>query len=214
MSDRTSKKAFRLDLLLIVTLCLSLTAGGGCDSVNKLFGGLFGKEETPPAAGTVKGAVTKPAAEKKAKPKKEAAPKEEKQPLTLEVLRQMQEAKAREFIFRPEGMNDPFKPIAAVTIERPEPKPGETKNPLQSMELSQIKLVAVILAGDDTKALVEDSTGLGYIIQVGTLIGNRNGRVATIKAGEVVVEERYRVYGQPKVVESTLRLKPIEGEKK
>ena len=117
-----------------------------------------------------------------------------------------------------------------MTVEPPEVKPGKTTNPLQNMELSQAKLVAVILAGEDTRALVEDAAGVGYIIKVGTPIGNRNGRVIaiettseevtrygrkmTIKRSQVVVEERYKVFGKPKVIKSTLKLKPIEGEKK
>jgi Tfp pilus assembly protein PilP len=39
--------------------------------------------------------------------------------------------------------------------------------------------------------MVEDSAGLGYVIKVGTPIGNHDGKVKAIHRNEVVVEEFY-----------------------
>ena len=64
------------------------------------------------------------------------------------------------------------------------------------------------------KAMVEDDTGLGYTISVGTKIGNQGGVVKMIDPERVVVEEEFvDFYGEKKKSEIVLRLKP-EGEKR
>jgi type IV pilus assembly protein PilP len=58
--------------------------------------------------------------------------------------------------------------------------------------LSQLRLVAIVSDQRDpreTRAVVEDSSGLGYIIRVGTPIGRNSGRVTAIERKRVVVEE-------------------------
>jgi Tfp pilus assembly protein PilP len=62
--------------------------------------------------------------------------------------------------------------------------------PLQRYTLAELKLVAVIVAGDQSKAMVEDGKGDGYILSKGTLIGTKHGEVADIKQNEVVIVEK------------------------
>ena len=62
--------------------------------------------------------------------------------------------------------------------------------PLQRYDLTELKLVAIIVAGDNSKAMVEDSKGDGYIISKGTLIGDKYGEFEEIKSNEVVVIEK------------------------
>jgi Tfp pilus assembly protein PilP len=40
-------------------------------------------------------------------------------------------------------------------------------------------------------AIVEDSTGLGYVVKVGTPIGGNDGKVRVIKPDEIIIEETY-----------------------
>jgi Tfp pilus assembly protein PilP len=64
--------------------------------------------------------------------------------------------------------------------------------PLQQYELSQLRLVAIITDKGDSsgsRAVVEDSAGLGYILRVGTPIGRASGRVTAIERDRVVVEQ-------------------------
>lgn len=195
---------------LPLTFCLALALlTGGCG----FFGG--GEDEGPQNKVTVS---LKPAAKAvKPAPQAAAAAEDDKDKLTLDKLRQMQEEKAQSYIFLPEGMLDPFRPITVVTEARPaqaEGAPEVPLTPLQKMELSQLKLVAVVEAGENTRALVEDSTGMGYIVQVGTLMGTRNGQVVDIKPDRVEVQEMFKNYlGEQKARVSVLKLNPIEGEK-
>jgi Tfp pilus assembly protein PilP len=62
--------------------------------------------------------------------------------------------------------------------------------------------------------MVEDATGLGYTISVGTPIGTAGGVVKTIEPDRVVVDEEFvDFYGEKKKTERVLKLKP-EGEKR
>jgi type IV pilus assembly protein PilP len=88
-----------------------------------------------------------------------------------------------------EGRRDPFQPQA-----RPPgaPSSGEQRTPLQQFELSQLRLVAIVRdestpAG--TRAVVEDSAGLGYIMRIGTPVGRNDGRVTAIEPDRIVIEE-------------------------
>ncbi len=194
---------------LPLTLCLALALiMGGCG----FFGG--GEEEAAQNKVTVS---LKPKAAAKPAAQAAAAEEEDKDKLTLDKLRQMQEEKAKSYVFLTDGMLDPFRPITIVTEARPVEAEGTLQvplTPLQKLELSQLKLVAVIEAGENTRALVEDSTGMGYIVQVGTLMGTKNGQVVDIKPDMVEVQEQFKNYlGEQKARVSVLKLNPIEGEK-
>jgi type IV pilus assembly protein PilP len=109
------------------------------------------------------------------------------------------------------GPRDPFRPFNLAL----RPKPVETpRTPLEQYDVGALKLVAVIYDTQTPKAMVEDDTGLGYTIGVGTKIGNQGGVVKTIEPERIVVEEEFiDFYGEKKKSEIVLRLKP-EGEKR
>jgi Tfp pilus assembly protein PilP len=106
---------------------------------------------------------------------------------------------------------DPFRPFNLAL----RPKLVETpRTPLEQYDVGALKLVAVIYDTQNPKAMVEDDTGLGYTIGVGTKIGNQGGVVKMIDPERVVVEEEFvDFYGEKKKSEIVLRLKP-EGEKR
>jgi Tfp pilus assembly protein PilP len=109
------------------------------------------------------------------------------------------------------GLRDPFRPFT-LTLR---PKPVETpRTPLEQYDVGALKLVAVIYDTQNPKAMVEDDTGLGFTVGVGTRIGNQGGVVRLIDPERVVVEEEFvDFYGEKKKSEIVLRLKP-EGEKR
>ena len=109
------------------------------------------------------------------------------------------------------GLRDPFRPFNLAL----RPKPVETpRTPLEQYDVGALKLVAVIFDTQNPKAMVEDDTGLGYTVGLGTKIGNQGGVVKTIEPDRVVVEEDFvDFYGEKKKSEIVLRLKP-EGEKR
>ena len=199
-------------VLIIGVLVLFLAVGSGCGYIQ----GFFGGEEDKDTGSKVTGTVAKK--EKPKKPATSAKPqpsKEEDEKITLEKLQEIQKEQENQFTLNPQLMHDPFTPLAVVD-EKPPPPPEELP-PLQKLELSQIKLVAVVIADEKTRALVEDSTGMGYIIRMGTEIGppQKNGKVIEIEPDKVVIAQETKDYmGNMKEQKYELKLHPIEGEKK
>ena len=63
------------------------------------------------------------------------------------------------------------------------------RTPLEKLDLSQLKLVGVIMSPDGNKALVEDSSGKGYTLSKGTYIGINAGKVVEIQKDRIIIEE-------------------------
>lgn len=106
------------------------------------------------------------------------------------------------------GKRDPFRPLSLKP--KPTQRARENLSPLERYEIGQLKLVAIVWDIKEPKAMVEDATGLGYIVNVGTLIGPNEGKVKAIKPNEVVIEEGFvDFYGARKTQEISMRL-PVE----
>lgn len=100
---------------------------------------------------------------------------------------------------------DPFRP--ATMRKKVVQRPRENLSPLERFELNQLKIVGVIWDQKESRAMVEDSAGLGYTIKVGTPIGSGDGVVKAIHRNEVVVEEFYfDVYGARKKRDVSMKL--------
>jgi len=82
---------------------------------------------------------------------------------------------------------DPFRPF---TLDlRPDTAETEILTPLQRFELPQLRLAAVVLDLKPPRAMLQDNSGMGYIVTPGTPIGRRRGVVKAIESRRVVVEE-------------------------
>ncbi len=108
--------------------------------------------------------------------------------------------------YNPEERVDPFSPLfKEYPGEEPEKKkeeksekPQRPLTPLEKVDLSQLKLVGIIRAPSGDRALVEEASGKGYIIQEGTPIGIHSGQVAEIQPDRVIVEEKHtKTVGDP-----------------
>lgn len=98
---------------------------------------------------------------------------------------------AADYHYDPMGKIDPFVPLVREVEGMDAQLMSEGHlTPLQRYTLAELKLVAVIVAGDQSKAMVEDGKGDGYILSKGTMIGNKHGEVAEIKQNEVVIVEK------------------------
>jgi len=176
---------------LLILLLLGLFLLGGCEKISP-----SGEKEGRKGR-MVLNIKQRPPVAKKApqKPKKE----EKKEPL---------------YVYDPKGKRDPFVPFLAVQ-EPVKPKGRVPRTPLQRYDLSQLKLVAILVGGKGGRAMVEDSEGKGYIIKKGTYVGKNYGRVKAILPDRVIIVERYRDYtGKIKTREVVLRLHtPGEGKK-
>ncbi len=100
------------------------------------------------------------------------------------------------YTYDPKGKTDPFKPLYVDRVEKaPEKKiielGPEGATPLERVDLAQLRLVALVWSIPAPKAMVEDATGKGYILSVGTSIGKYQGKVSQINSTGVVVTEKY-----------------------
>ncbi|PID77693.1 MAG: hypothetical protein CSB24_00165 [Deltaproteobacteria bacterium] len=96
-----------------------------------------------------------------------------------------------DFEYLMEGRPDPFEPFL---------KPKEVADPneivdsdevlvgMQLFEPGQLTLVAIMQTGGEHIAMVEDSTGKGYVLNTGMKIGRR-GLVIGIDPSRVMIEE-------------------------
>jgi type IV pilus assembly protein PilP len=100
---------------------------------------------------------------------------------------------------------DPFRPFT-VNL-RSAVRRRDNLSPLERYELGQLKLVGIIWNIKNPTALVEDTSGLGYTVRVGTLIGANDGKVKTISPDALLIEEEYiDLYGAKKRREVSMRL--------
>src|SRR5690242_4823208 len=89
--------------------------------------------------------------------------------------------------YDPVGRRDPFGSF--VDDDR---VPVEQQAPLQRFDLARLRLVGVVVGTASPSALIEDPSGVGHTIRVGTALGKNLGRVKHIRRGEVIVAESYR----------------------
>ena len=93
------------------------------------------------------------------------------------------------------GKVDPFEPLlrdeTTSNVVQLKPKKRTPNTPLESIDIGQLKLVAIIGAAKGNLAMVQESSGKGYLIRPGTLIGTNSGKVVSIEANKVLFEEEY-----------------------
>jgi len=108
-----------------------------------------------------------------------------------------------------EGQRDPFRPF---TLDLRPREPDEPLTPLQTYELRQLTVAAVLWNLNPPLAMLEDELGMGFIISPGTLIGRNHGAVTAIEPGRVIVEEKtIDFYGHEQVNRVVMEI-PREGE--
>ena len=126
-----------------------------------------------------------------------------------------------EFTYDPAGKPDPFMPlVTAIPSSKQLPQAAELPEseltPLQKYDLSELKLVAIILQSNvEPAAMVEDKAGYGYVIKKGMQIGKNNGIIREITANDVIVDEtKVDATGTEKTETSTLTItNTMLGEK-
>ena len=158
---------------------------------------------TPPAA---KPAEVKPAVQQEAK--QEA--RQDAPPLEMPDYR-----------YDPKGKIDPFKPFVRLELPTPSKKGPEKKKltghlmPLQRVALDKVRVTGIAGSSSKRVAMVEDGGGggKGYLVYVGTLIGENGGKVIQILPDRVIVEEKLgESKGKEKMHRVALKLHKEEGE--
>ena len=109
------------------------------------------------------------------------------------------EAGEKTYYYDPTGKTDPFKSFIAEQESIEANKARKPKTYLETLDLSQLELIAIIVGPKGNWAMVRDSKGLGHVIQKGTAMGTRGGVVYKIAEGEVTIREEFKDFrGQKK----------------
>ena len=117
-----------------------------------------------------------------------------------------------DYTYDASGKRDPFRPL--FLMRRPASQAVEPLTPLQRYEIGQLRLVGVIYDLTPPRGMVEDSSGLGFIVTPGTAIGPNGGVVTAIRPRQVVVEEwQTDVIGQKHKKEFVLELPSDQNER-
>lgn len=112
---------------------------------------------------------------------------------------------------------DPFMPLykdePVAKAKKKKKKRRLPLTPLEKVDLSQLKLVGIIRAPSGDKALVQESSGKGYIVKKGTYIGIHAGRVINVLKDKIIVEEEIETeLGIYKLHERELKMHKPAGE--
>ena len=124
-------------------------------------------------------------------------------------------------IYEPKERLNPFIPLfraetndaSAEQVDKTKRKKRIPQTPLERISLNQLKLVAIIRASSGNRALVEDSSGKGYIVKNGTYIGLNSGIVTQINAASLIVEEELEnLLGEFILQNTEIKLQKTAGE--
>ena len=74
------------------------------------------------------------------------------------------------------------------------------KTYLETLELSQLELIAIVIGPKGRYAMVRDAKGVGHVIKEGTPIGRNNGVVYKITEKEVIIKEEHIDFRGKKMV--------------
>ena len=96
------------------------------------------------------------------------------------------------YAYDPTGKTDPFKSFIAEQEEMEEKAKRRPKTYLETLDLSQLELIAIIVGAKGNYAMVKDSKGTGHVIQKGTSLGTNGGFVERITDKEVIIREEYK----------------------
>ncbi|MCE5244035.1 MAG: hypothetical protein ABFD98_04420 [Syntrophobacteraceae bacterium] len=181
-------------------------------------------EPAAQASAATQPATADPSAQAPALPPPDAP---DKKPVSPQDRERIQQALLKDvFTFEAKDMTDPFEPFfkppapklstPSLTAEDEEAERlPEPLTPLQKMTIAEIEkgLKGIIIIGPEAKrALIEDPTGKGYIIDVGVPLGEMNGMVTQIFGDGLVIQQRIasRASQEPTVQTHTVRLKKTE----
>jgi len=112
------------------------------------------------------------------------------------------------------GKIDPFEPIFKdESVFKKTKKKRIRRTPLEKLSLGQLKLVAIIRAPSGNKALVEESSGKGYVIKKGTYIGLNSGKIIKIEKDKILIEEEIQnIQGNIEIRQIELKIQKPSGE--
>ena len=134
---------------------------------------------------------------------KQAAKKESPKLLKGRTKEDEEAAKEEAFIYRSDGVRDPFQPFI-VTISEDE----ESDRCALCVPPSSLSFTAVVTGIASPVALIETREGVGYFARRGSELGANGGRVIDIREGVILLRERFQdQLGRISVVDRSLRIR-------
>ena len=110
-----------------------------------------------------------------------------------------------------QGKRDPFRSFEWEQLKLELTDAG-MRGPLEQFDVNQLTVVGVVWNNYNARALVQDPSGMSYIIGEGTRIGKNDGQVMTINDNLVVVRETYVDFlGEETTKDVEMRIRPTEG---
>ena len=101
---------------------------------------------------------------------------------------------AESFAYSPRGRRDPFRPliqkkkaIGPKIVKKS--RPARVKGPLEKFELSQYRLMAIMVVKGTPRAMVKAPDGKSYTVEVNDYIGMNAGQVKKIETKAIDVDE-------------------------
>lgn len=142
---------------------------------------------------------------------------EQIQPMSRDELSRQITGKQDLFVYQRENRPDPFLPFIKEKVlqqdkQAVEEVPQEKLLGMQRFEPGQLSLVAIILKQPSPIAMVQDSSGMGYIIEEGMKIG-RTGVIEQITANTVIIKQTTTTWNQEKLFKRVEMVLRKEGEK-
>ena len=181
---RTVTRTARIGRLLVPSLCLFCcvaVTGMGCKDEQPVKSPVL-KEKPVPAQPVERIVKPDPGSERSSGGPESADPMALPETGELDILAgQIPAGKKR----------DPFRSFvelrdSAATVRR---APTRPLTPLERYSLDQLRLVGVVGGGSVDKALLEDDVGKGYVVGVGTAVGNQGGKIVSIRPDRIVIQE-------------------------
>lgn len=107
---------------------------------------------------------------------------------------------------------DPFFPFLTQEIMKADAKAKAELTGTQKFEPAQLTLVAIVSGKRGLLAMVQDSSGIGYVLRKGTKVGER-GEVVQISQDKVIIEQSLKNGAGERTSRKIEMILSKEGEK-
>ncbi len=96
------------------------------------------------------------------------------------------------YAYNPVGKRDPFRSYLLELRARGSDEKRTPPKSTERFELDQYRLTGIMSGTSQPRALVEDPTGKGHALHIGSPLGKNKGRVTRISSTQVIVVEQFR----------------------
>ncbi len=114
-----------------------------------------------------------------------------------------------DFTYISAGRRDPFRSFEWERLKNEAMDLESTA--LERFDVAQLSLIAVVWDVNSARALVQDPSGMSYIVGMGTRMGKNDGRVIRIDDNLMIVKETYVDYlGEETIKDIEMRIRLSE----